>query len=518
MTGDSIGHYRIEEKLGEGGVGEVYRAVDPVLGRVVAVKRLRPQLADRDDVVERFRAEACTLARLDHPSIATLYHFERDDEDWFMVMEYVAGETLASVLRRCGRLELEYALPLFAQALDALGYAHDQGVVHRDIKGSNLIVKPCGTVKVMDFGIARVDGAERLTQMGQPVGTPEYMAPEQIRGEHIDRRADIYALGVLFYALLSGRPPFSGRSDYELMRAQIEEQPDSLADRSQGLPASIVAAIDRALAKDPAERFQTTAEFREALTPGSPALAPRPLGAAPVDADARDEALRSESLAVVEPESPLLFPASTTHPLGLGDLLDEDPDSRSGPIESDTRTLTGARSRMRRVVGGALAAAAVVAVAIAAANGVDWLASSSTEAVEHANPTAEPAPVAADRERAPEAVPPPEAEPTEATGSESAEVAEVRTQEGAGAPPRSEDTRGEPRAVRDLPVARSAPAPQPARVSAEEKKSRTSAASRASRPKAAKPSAPAAPAPGVRVRRGSEPVQEEPERWRIRRQ
>jgi serine/threonine-protein kinase len=267
MLGETIGQYRIEKKLGEGGVGEVFRAVDLMLRRAVAVKRLRPELSSREDVAERFLSEAQTLALLNHPNIATLYAFERQGESLFMVMEYVEGETISSLVRRRGPLPPSTALPLFAQALDGIGYAHERGIVHRDIKGSNLILTPDEVVKVMDFGIARVLGSERMTLMGQLVGTPEYMSPEQIRGEETDARADIYALGVLLYMLLAGRLPFTARSDFDLMRAKVESPPPPLTRFAPELPEGLEEAIQGALATDPRDRIESTAAFREALSP-----------------------------------------------------------------------------------------------------------------------------------------------------------------------------------------------------------------------------------------------------------
>jgi serine/threonine protein kinase len=267
MLGETIGQYRIEKKLGEGGVGEVFRAVDLILRRAVALKRLRPELSSREDVAERFLSEAQTLALLNHPNIATLYAFERQGESLFMVMEYVEGETVSSLVRRSGPLPPSAALPLFAQALDGIGYAHEHGIVHRDIKGSNLILTPDEVVKVMDFGIARVLGSERMTLMGQLVGTPEYMSPEQIRGEETDARADIYALGVLLYMLLAGRLPFSASSDFDLMRAKVESPPPPLTGFAPELPEGLEAVIQRALATNPRDRIESTEAFREALAP-----------------------------------------------------------------------------------------------------------------------------------------------------------------------------------------------------------------------------------------------------------
>jgi len=266
-AGEHIGSYRIERRLGEGGVGEVFEAVDEILERRVAIKRLRPELAANPSLVERFRAEAQALARLGHPNIATLYALEPGAGAMCMVMEYVEGETVSTLLRERGPLPLEDALRLALQALDGIGFAHARGVIHRDLKGSNLMVDPHGTLKLMDFGIARVLGTHRQTRAGQLVGTPEFMAPEQIRGEEADGRADLYALGILLFRILSGRSPFHGPSEYEVMKAQIESHAPSLIRYCPALPPQLDPILARALAKRPEDRFPTAAAFREALEP-----------------------------------------------------------------------------------------------------------------------------------------------------------------------------------------------------------------------------------------------------------
>lgn len=264
MIGRTIGSYRIEKKIGTGGVGEVYRATDLALGRTVAVKALRPELATRQQLLKRFRAEAKTLARLNHPNIAMLYAFLEED-GLFMVMEYVKGRTLSSVIRKAGKMQPESALALFGQALDGLGYAHDLDVIHRDIKGSNLMVDASFRIKIMDFGIARVVGSAHMTRVGNLVGTPEYMAPEQIRGGDATTRSDLYSAGILLYHMLCGRVPFRAQGDFETMRSQVDDPPPPLREFAPELPPVIEEVVLRALAKDPEERFQTTQEFSEAL-------------------------------------------------------------------------------------------------------------------------------------------------------------------------------------------------------------------------------------------------------------
>ena len=225
MIGHLVGNYKVTDKIGEGGMGSVFRGIDIMLEREVAIKMLRPELSRQPHVVERFRSEAVTLAKLNHPNIATLYSFLRQGEDFFMVMEFVRGETLDSLIGRSGAMPWERAVGLFSQALEGIDHAHKMGIVHRDIKPANMTLTETGSIKVMDFGIARVLGTDRLTKTGHLIGTVEYMSPEQVRGEETDARSDIYSLGILLYEMLTGRVPFNSSSEYELMRSHIEDAP-----------------------------------------------------------------------------------------------------------------------------------------------------------------------------------------------------------------------------------------------------------------------------------------------------
>jgi serine/threonine-protein kinase len=275
MIGNLVGSYKITDKIGEGGMGAVFRGIDVMLEREVAVKMLRPELSQQPNIVERFRSEAVTLAKLNHPNIATLYSFVRQGDDFFMVMEFVRGETLDDLIRRSGAMPVDKAIGLLCQALEGIDHAHRMGIVHRDVKPANMMMTESGTLKVMDFGIARVLGTARMTKQGNIVGTIEYMSPEQVRGQETDARSDIYSLGILLYEMLTGRVPFSSDSEFDLMKMQIDEAPQPPRVFSAQIPQVVEQAIMRALAKRPEARFQSAADFRNSL------LSAGGLGAAP---------------------------------------------------------------------------------------------------------------------------------------------------------------------------------------------------------------------------------------------
>jgi tRNA A-37 threonylcarbamoyl transferase component Bud32 len=260
-----IGPYRRLDRLGEGAMGEVYRALDTMLEREVALKTLRPEMSARADLVERFRVEAIALARLHHRHIATVYAFFRDGSQHHIAMQYLRGRTLDAELRTRGRLPWREAAAVAIDVLLALEHAHALGVIHRDLKPANLMIDPEGRTVVMDFGIARVLVKDRQTRAGTLVGTLEYIAPEIVRGEDADARSDLYALGCVLYEMVTGELPFQGASDFALMRAHAEQAPPPPRQRARELPAALEAIILRALAKRPGDRFADAQGFRAAL-------------------------------------------------------------------------------------------------------------------------------------------------------------------------------------------------------------------------------------------------------------
>lgn len=308
MIGRVVGNYRIVDRLGDGGMGTVYRAVDRMLDREVAIKVLRADLARKDSLVERFRQEARALARLSHPRIATLHGLEQHEDELLMIMEFVRGDTLEAIVERSGRITWPRACELCIAVLDALDHAHDMGVVHRDIKPANVMLAHNGAVKVMDFGIARMLGRSRQTQVGHSVGTPMYMAPEQLRGHEVDARTDIYAVGAVLFELITGRMAFDADSDYALMMKKLNDPPPPASQFVPDVPSIVDAIVFRAMANEPAHRFPNAMAFSQELT--------RALEAAP--SSARGSAAKRSTpapetrLAVDAPNDAMLDEAPTT--------------------------------------------------------------------------------------------------------------------------------------------------------------------------------------------------------------
>jgi eukaryotic-like serine/threonine-protein kinase len=274
------GQFQILQKIGSGGMGSVYKAAQPAMNRMVAVKILHPKLANRKDLVSRFRREARAMSHLTHPNtVKVLLYGELDDGSLYIVMEYLEGKNLNQAVRKEGPLPIERAIPVLIQVCGALQEAHLQGIVHRDLKPENIFLSTNGGLKdypkVLDFGLAKVTerelrpGSIMLTQEGMVFGTPEFMSPEQAQGKVLDARSDIYSLATILYEVLTGKLPFDARTPMEYIQLHVTKPPISLDDRVPGkrFPAGLADVLARALEKKPENRFASAAEFAVALKP-----------------------------------------------------------------------------------------------------------------------------------------------------------------------------------------------------------------------------------------------------------
>jgi serine/threonine-protein kinase len=294
--------YELGTPIGRGGMADVYLAHDRLLDRRVAVKVLAPSFASDADNVERFRREAQSAARLNHPNIVAVYDWGEQNGTPFIVMEYVPGQTLRDLINSYGRLNPTEAVPIAAAIADALEFAHAHGVVHRDVKPGNVLVEPDGQVKVADFGIARAETGDDLTKTGAVLGTATYFSPEQAQGFALDGRSDVYAMGVVLYEMLTGVAPFTGASPVSVAYKHVREDPTPPSSVVPGLPGALDRIVLTAMAKDVTRRYQSAADLRADLLRfergrplvGGPALAYRAPGpgvvvAAPVAAGRRAE-------------------------------------------------------------------------------------------------------------------------------------------------------------------------------------------------------------------------------------
>lgn len=304
------GRYRLDERIAGGGMGDVWRGTDEVLGRTVAVKILLPALLDEPGFAERFRGEARTMATINHPGVVDVYDYGSDQQIAFLVMEYVEGDALSRTLSRVGRLTPARTMALMAQAADALQAAHEKGIVHRDVKPGNLLVRPNGTLVLTDFGIARSAMVGQLTAVGSVLGTASYISPEQASGATATPASDVYALGVVAYQCLSGRRPFEGDNPLDIAMKQVREVPRPLP---ADIPPAVRAIVDRAMAKEPANRWPTAATLAAVARQAAAALAaaaqparPGPVSPAPgpVAAAPASSAIAPGSARVTPPHPP----------------------------------------------------------------------------------------------------------------------------------------------------------------------------------------------------------------------
>jgi len=260
MIGKTILHYNIEEKLGEGGMGVVYKAKDTKLKRDVAIKFLPHFISTNEEEKERFEIEAQAAAALNHPNISTIHAIEEYQENIFIVMEYIDGPELKDKINK-GSLELNEMLDIMEQSANGLKAAHKGGIIHRDIKSSNIMLTKSGTIKIMDFGLAKVKGTGQLTKIGTTIGTPCYMSPEQAQGERSDNRSDIWSLGVIFYEMLTGKLPYDGEFEQAIIYSILNVEPESIPSINETIPSKIEQIVKRMLTKDKNLRYQDLGEF-----------------------------------------------------------------------------------------------------------------------------------------------------------------------------------------------------------------------------------------------------------------
>src|SRR5215469_4785511 len=310
MIGDLIAHYRVLELIGRGAMGVVYKALDVNLDRLVAIKVMSAEARSDPAFVERFRQEARAQGALNHPNVALLFDYFVHDSAPVAVMEFIDGESLEQLIRRRGAIPAAEAVPIFKQALRGVAAAHRAGIVHRDLKPANLMVTKDEIVKVMDFGIAKRQGVTGATKASTSIGSPFYMAPEQILGRPVDCRTDVYALGITLYELLSGYRPFNtrGKAEYLVLDAHVNDLPEPPTVYRYGIPQPIVEAVMRSLAKDPNARFQSAEDFMNALPDvrAPDAAAPRvdPGGTVALE---YSPAMSGDSVATREPGSTIMF-------------------------------------------------------------------------------------------------------------------------------------------------------------------------------------------------------------------
>jgi serine/threonine-protein kinase len=262
------GRYTILEPVGAGGMAEVYRGRDQLLGREVAVKVLSERFAQDHAFVERFRREAQSAANLNHPNIVSLYDYGSDGDAYYIVMEFIEGRSLADALKEEGRVLPERAAEIAADVAKALGRAHGQGIVHRDIKPGNIMLTSSGQTKVTDFGIARAlggDGEQTMTQTGMVIGTAAYLSPEQAQGNPVDARSDIYSIGIVLYEMLAGNAPFAGDTPLSIAYKHVREDPPPLTTAALEVPPALASIAMKALAKNPENRYASAQEMQEDL-------------------------------------------------------------------------------------------------------------------------------------------------------------------------------------------------------------------------------------------------------------
>lgn len=295
------GRYRLDEVIGRGGMSTVYRGIDLSLDRVVAVKVALDPLVEQSPIyLARFTREAHAAAAIGHPGVVTVYDAGADGPTRFIVMEFVPGRSLADILREEHPLNPDRAASIAAAVADALSAAHTAGIIHRDVKPGNIMVTPDGSVKVLDFGIARALDSKTLTQTATVLGTSAYMSPEQALGQPVDARSDIYSLGCVLYEMLTGEPPFIADVSAAVLHQHVRVEPIPARERNPGIPPALGELVMQMLAKSPSDRPQTAAEVRERL------------GHAPADLEGASDALTTMAMAAAMAPTPATVPIGAT--------------------------------------------------------------------------------------------------------------------------------------------------------------------------------------------------------------
>jgi serine/threonine-protein kinase len=301
MQPEQLGKYKIVAKIGQGAMGEVFKAHDPMLNRFVAIKTMSAGIGADDELQKRFLREAQSAALLNHPNIITVYDFGEEQGKIFMAMELLEGKDLKDVIASKSLTSLEQKVSVMEQIADGLSFAHAKEIVHRDLKPANIHVQPSGSVKIMDFGLARLASSD-MTRVGMIMGTPNYMSPEQVRGEKADARSDVFALGAVFYELLVNRKPFEADSLHAILYQVMQGEPEPLEKVQPDLAPALCQVVRKALTKDPGHRYQHAGELRDAVRQVQTALfpkervgsGPRPLPPAAAPAPAPKPAARPE--------------------------------------------------------------------------------------------------------------------------------------------------------------------------------------------------------------------------------
>ncbi len=262
-TGKKLANYLIKEKIGVGGMGSIYSAIDTMLNRQVALKVIHPELLSNRHLIEKFKTEARMHAQLNHPNIVTVFSFEIIDKDYIIILEYVDGKSLKALLQETYPMKMADIFQYFKQILRGLNYAHSQNIIHRDIKPGNILVTKLGQVKLSDFGIAKILGTWEPSMSGFVMGTPCYSSPELLSGKAIDSRTDIYSVGITFYEMLAGVPPFCADeyTDEEIQQKQIHETPPPPSKRNPQIIKELDEFILRTLKKRPEDRYQSAMEM-----------------------------------------------------------------------------------------------------------------------------------------------------------------------------------------------------------------------------------------------------------------